>query len=172
MGIMNIRVCALLLAGCCLLAVGCQRQAAIPSDSFRLTVERIFTDHDYEISLVKVNVSHTQNTYISISNQFSHGTIFLANSPNDTPGDGEIALVASRFTQPGGKSYVVQTLIRPKSVGSYTGSRGSFTDTGDSPLETYLSVSLTNGDFKLDAPMEICRLDGKPVTMVVGKPVN
>ena len=171
---MNIRASILLLAGCCLLSAGCQREAAIPSDSFRLTVEREINSSDFVVSLLKIHVPH--NASISVASEFSHCMTTLADSPTDTdaPRDGQVALAASRIAQKGDTFAYIQIFIGAKARGSsgYTGGTAGNSVPAATTLDAYFSISATSGDYKLDTPVEIGRLDGKPVTLVVGKPTK
>ena len=166
---MNIRAFPLLLAGCCLFSAGCHRGAAVPSGSFRLTVERVITDQNMIVSLLKIHVWH--NASISVSGAGSHCIVNLANSPEDTARDGQVALTASRIiTRQGDDSAYIQTLIRTESASGFAGGPSINPVPAATTLDSFFSVSATSGDYKLDTPIEIGRLDGKPVTLVVGKP--
>ena len=173
---MNIRASILLLAGCCLLSAGCQREAAIPSDSFRLTVERIITERDIVVSVLKIRVAH--NASISVDSDHAHSMVLLADFPSDATRDGQVALTASRVTRQGDDYAYVQTLIGAKAGGGsgsspgFTGGPTVWSVPAATALGTYFAVSATAGDYKLDTPIEIARLDGKPVTLVVGKPTK
>ena len=162
----------LLLAGCCLLAAGCQREAAIPSDSFRLTVEPVIPYPYFVVSLLKIHVPH--NAYISVSSKYSHCMTTLADSPTDAPRDGQVALAASRITRKGDAFAYIQIFIgaKPSNGSGYTGGTAGNSVPAATTLAAYFSISATNGDYKLDTPVEIGRLDGKPVTLVVGKPTQ
>ena len=168
---MKIRASITLLAGCCLLSTGCHRGAAIPSDSFRLTVQHIITERDVVVSLLKIQVHHSG--CISIDGPDTHGMVVLSDSPADR--DTQIALSASRVARQGDDSSYIQTFSRVR-VGGADGGFSSGPAVHAVPaatkLETYFSSSVTDGDYKLDAPVEIARLDGKPVMLVVGKPTK
>jgi hypothetical protein len=165
---MNIRAFLLFLAGCCLLSAGCHREAAISGDSFRLTVERVITDHDIVVSLLKIHVLH--NASISVGSEHSHCIVNLANSPEDAARDGQVALSGSRITRRGDDSAYIQTLIRTESSAGSAGGASINPVPAATTLDSFFSVSATSGDYKLDTPVEIGRLDGKPITLVVGKP--
>ena len=169
---MNIWASISLLAGCCLLSAGCQREAAIPIDSFRLTVEPVITDHDIFVSLLKIHVPH--NAWLSITSEHSRCVMDLPISPADAARDGQVALSASRIERQGEDSASIQTLIRVRdqASGSTSGGPTVLPVPAATTLDTYLSISATNGDYKLDTPLEVARLDGKPVTLVVGKPLK
>ncbi len=169
---MNTRAYILLLAGCFLLSAGCYREATIPSDSFRLTVERVITDRDIVVSLLKIHVRH--NASISLSSEFSHCMTTLADSPTDAPRDGQVALTASRITRQGDDFAYIQTFVgaKPNGGSGFTGGTAVNPVPVTTTLGAYFSVSATSGDYKLDTPVEIGKLNGKPVTLVVGKPIK
>jgi hypothetical protein len=166
---MNIRAFLLLLAGCCLFSAGCHREAAAPSDTFRLTVERIITDQNVIVSLLKIHVLH--NASVSVGSEHSHCIVNLANSPEDGARDGQVVLSASRIiTRQGDDSAYIQTLIRTESSAGFAGGPSINPVPAATTLDSFFSVSATSGDYKLDTPVKIGRLDGKPMTLVVGKP--
>jgi hypothetical protein len=165
---MNLRAFPLLLAVGCLLSAGCHREAAIPSDTFRLTVEKVITDQNVAVSLLKIHVWH--NASISVGSGQSHCIVNLANSPEDAARDGQVAFSASRITRPGDDSAYIQTLIRTESLSGFAGGPSINPVPAATTLDSFISISATSGDYKLDTPLEIGRMDGKPVTLVVGKP--
>jgi hypothetical protein len=169
---MNIRASILLLAGCCLLSAGCQSETAIPSDTFHLSVEHVITHSELTVSLLKIHAPH--DAYIHLdSEQFHHGGLLMGNSPGEAARDGQIAFSASRLAREGDHSTYIQTFMRAESFGnSVTAGPALIPVPAATALDTYFSISATSGDYKLDTPMEIGRLDGRPVTLVVGKPTK
>ena len=170
---MNIQAFIMLLAGCCLLSAGCQREGATPSDCFHLTVQRVITESDVVVSLLKIHVRH--NGYISLDGPDSHGMVALPDSQADAVRDAQIALSASRVVRQGDDSAYIQTFSRVRVGGTDGGvSFGPAVRAvpAATKLETHFSSSVTDGDYKLDTPVEIARLDGKPVMLVVGKPTK
>ncbi len=169
---MNLRAFLLLFVGCCLLSAGCQREAAIPADGFRLTVEHTITEHDIVVSLLKIHVPH--NASISVAGEHSSCMVNLADSPGDAPRDGQVVLAASRIARQGDAFASILAHIAPKSGKGSNFTGGITTSSISVPvaktLDAYFSVSATSGDYKLDTAVEIGRLDGKPVTLVVGRP--
>jgi len=159
-----------MLAGCCLLSAGCKRQAAIPDDSFHLTVENVITDRDIVVSLLRVHVPH--NSMISLNSEYSHSMVTLAESSGDAPRDGEVALTASRITRQGDKFAYIQTFMgtKPNGGAGLTGGASTHPVPATMTLDTYFTVFAKDGDYKLGQTIEIAKLDGKPVTLVVGKP--
>jgi hypothetical protein len=167
---MNIRASILLLAGCCSFLAGCQRQAVVSNDSFRLTVQHVITDSDVVVSLLKIRVPHDAS--ISINGDGFHSMVTLPDSPAGAVRDGQIALSASRITRQGDNFAYIQTLIRLESPNGFAGGPAVHPVPTATRLESYFAVSAADGDYKIDAPLEIARLDDKPVTLVVGKPTK
>jgi hypothetical protein len=168
---MNIRAPLLLLAGCCLLSAGCHRESAVADDSFRMTVERVITDSELIVSMLRIHVPHDAS--ISVDGYGSHSMVVLPAPPAGVARDGQVALSASRVTRPGDGSAYIQTLIRPEnSDHGFAGGPAIHPVPEATKLEAYFSISATNGDYKLDTPVEIARLDGKPVMLVVGQPTK
>jgi hypothetical protein len=170
---MNRKAFILLLAGCCLLFVGCQREAAIPNDRFHLTVQRVISDTDVVVSVLKIRVPH--GARISVEADGGHNMVAVPpDGAEGTAKEGQVALSASRFTLQGDNFAYVQTLIRSESSKHSFASLGPnvYTIPAATKLETYFSISATDGDFMQDTPVEIARLNGKPVMLVVGTPTK
>ncbi len=168
---MNIRASILLLAGCCLLSAGCRHEAAVAGDSFRLTVERVITDSEVVVSNLKIHVRHDAS--ISVDGDGSHSSVVLPDSPAGAARDGQVALSASRITREGDDFAYIQTLVRPESPNhGFAGSPSIYPVRTTTKLEAFFSISAADGVYKLDTPLEIARLNGKSVMLVVGKPKN
>ena len=168
---MNIRA-SILLVGCSLLFIGCKREAAIPSDSFHLSVQSIITEGDLKVSLIKFHLPHSAS--ISVDSAHSHSSVSMQDAPQGAVGqrDGQVILSASRVAHVGDAFANIQTLIRLESDHGSAGSPSVSYVPAATNLDAYFSVSATSGDYKLDTPVEIGRLDGKPVTLLVGKPTK
>jgi hypothetical protein len=168
---MNIRASILLLAGCCLLSAGCHRERAVAEDSFRLTVERVITDSEVIVSILKIHVPHDAS--ISVDGDGAHSTVTLPDSPAGTARDGQVALSAARVTRQGDDFAYIQTLVRPESSNhGFAGGPSIYPVPTTTKLEAFFSISAADGDYKLNTPVEIARLNGKPVMLVVGKPTK
>lgn len=166
---MNIRA-SILLISCTLLFVGCKREAALPSDSFHLSVQSIVTDGDLKVSLIKYHLPHSVSLYID--SKHSHGSVSMRDAP--TPGevgqrDGQLILSASRVARVGDAFASIQTLIRLETDHASAGGPAVSYVPAATNLDAYFSVSATTGDYKLDTPIEIGRLDGKPMMLLVSQ---
>jgi hypothetical protein len=169
---MNIRGSILSLAGCCLLLVGCQREAAIPNDRFHLTVQSVIVDADVVVSVLKIRVPHGGR--ISVDADGGHSMVTVPpDSAEGVAKGGRVALSASRVTRQGDNFAYIQTLIRAESSKhSFAGGPSVHAVPVATKLETYFSISATDGDYMQDTPIEIGRLNGKPVMLVVGNPIK
>jgi hypothetical protein len=152
------------------LFVGCKREAAVPSGSFHLSVESIIAVDDLKVSVIKYHLPHDANVYVD--SEHSHGSVSMQDAP--TPNkvgqrDGQVILSASRVARVGDDFASIQTLIRLETDhGSAGGPYVSYVPAATN-FDAYFSVSATTGDYKLDTPVEIGRLDGKPVTLLVSQ---
>jgi hypothetical protein len=167
---MRIRWSILLLANWCFLC-GCQRKAEIPGDSFRLTVQKVVSDSDVRVSLLTIRLS--RGASISVDGEGFHSHVVLPDAQEGVFREGEVAVSAARVAPSQGKSAYIQTLICPQtSNGARAGGPSVYTVPTETKLASVLSLSATDGVYKLDSPVTIAQLEGKPVTLVVGRPTK
>jgi hypothetical protein len=82
-----------------------------------------------------------------------------------------VLLSAARVAPSQDKSAYIQTVIRPRSASGYAGGPCLYPVPTDTTLASVFSISATGGVYKLDTPVTIAQLQGKPVMLVVGKPM-
>jgi len=162
-------------AACGLFSAGCQSQtptpgeAAIPSDTFHLSVEHVTTHSEETVSLLKLRASREAFVHLD-SAQFHHCGFLMASSPGEPARDGQITFSASRLAHEGDHATYIQTFMHGESSGNSVTQGPTLNPVpAATALDTYFSISATSGDYKLDTPMEIGRLAGKPITLTVGK---
>ena len=163
---MKLRLSILLLAGCCFL-FGCQREASIPSDSFRLTVQEVISDTDIKVSLLTFQLSRAAHVSV-VGDGFLNSGV-LPDAQDGVIREGQVLLSAVRVAPSQGKSAYIQTLIRERSGSGYAGGPCLYPVPTDTKLASVLSISATDGIYKLDTPVTIAQLQDKPVMLVVGK---
>ena len=166
---MKIRLPTLLLAGCSFF-FGCQREASIPSDSFRLTVQEVISDTDIKVSLLTIQISRGASVSVDCDAFHSHGV--LPNAQDGMVRDGQVLLSAVRVAPSQDKFAYIQTLIRPRSASGYAGGTSLYPVPADTTLASFFPISATGGVYKLDTPVTIAQMQGKPVTLVIGKPTK
>jgi hypothetical protein len=166
---MKSRLFILILSGCCFL-FGCQREASIPSDSFRLTVQEVVSDTDIKVSLLTFQLSRAAS--VSVDGEGSHSSVVLPDAPDGVIREGQVLLSAARIAPSQDKFAYIQTLIRPRSASGYAGGPSVYPVPAETTLASFLSISATGGVYKLDTPVTIAQMQGKPVTLVVGKPTK
>jgi hypothetical protein len=169
---MNTRYLFLLFAICCLSSAGCRRPTAeyVPGDSFRLTLQDIITQEDVKISLLTIDVVRPASISVSTDSGYQSGA--LPDAPEGVVRQGQVVLSASRVVCPHDKQVCVQVTIVEKSAVGWAGGPAIYSVPSDTKLGTFFTVSATSGVYKLDAPLTIGQLQGKPVTLVVGKPLK
>lgn len=165
---MKPRLSLLVLAGCGFL-FGCQREASIPGDSFRLTVQEIVSDTDIKVSLLTIQVSRAG--HISVVGDGFLSSTALPDAQDGVLREGQVLLSAARVAPSKDKFAYIQTLIRPRSASGYAGGPSLYPVPTDTTLASAFSISAMDGIYKLDAPVTIAQLRGKPVMLVVGKPM-
>jgi hypothetical protein len=137
----------------------------LADESFHLTVERVITNQNVVVSVLKIHVSH--NAFVSVGSEpLSRIGVALA----DSPGNGQVALGASRIiTHQGDDTAYIQTFVSAESSGNSAAAPRINRVPADTTLDSFFSVSAVSGDYKLDTPVEIGELGGKPMTLIVGK---
>ena len=139
-------------------------------DSYRLTVERIVIDRNIVVSLLKIHVG--RNASLAVNSQSAQCMVTLADTPANSATDGQVVLTGAKILRPGEAGASIQTFIGVKKldgVSGFTGGAGVRPVPASTRLDSFFTVSAVAGDYKLDKPIEIALLDGKPVTLVVSK---
>jgi len=160
------------VAGSCLLLCGCPRQqvAGLPRDCFRLTVQEVISDSD--IQVVVLSVQARRPASLSVDTASSHSHVALPQGPDNALREGRVMLSAARVVPAGDPNAYIQVLTRPEVAGGFAGGPAVYTVTADTPLESFWSVSATDGVFRLDTPVTIAQLQGQSVTLAVGRPTK
>lgn len=150
---------------------GCQREASIPSDSFRLTVQEVVSESDVSVSLLTIRLSRRAS--ISVDGDGFHSHVVLPDAQEGVLRDGGVTVSVARVAPSQDKFAYVQALISPTAP---DGARDSGTCVypvpTDTKLASFFSISATDGVYKLDTPVTIAQMEGKPVTLVVDSPTK
>jgi hypothetical protein len=166
---MKIQTSISVLALACLLC-GCQHETSIPADSFQLTVREVISDSDIKVSVLDIRAPREAN--ISVDGEGFHSDIALPESPPGQPREGEVFLSGIRIAPSQDKSAYIQTLIRPRARGVSAGGAKVHSVPTDTTLAAFFSFTAESGVYRLDSPINIVQLRGKPVTLVVGRPTK
>ena len=159
----------MLLVGCCFLC-GCKREGSIPSDSFQLAVQEVVSDTDVRVSLLTIQLSRAAS--ISVYRGDSHCHVVLPDARDGVVREGQVLLSATRVAPSQDKSAYIQMLIRLRTAGGSAGKVGVYPVPADITLASFASISAAGGTYKLDTPVTIGQMQGKPVVLVVGKPTK
>jgi len=172
---MNIRVLLFSLGMASLAVAGCQQLPVTASNNtFHLTMERVVTNSDTLVSLVKIEVkARTQEdvhlSVTSLAYEKSSLSVLMVGMPNGAVRSGQVAFSASRSSRPGDGHAQVQLCEEERSGGNSTVGQSVWPIPSATELASYFSISAADGDYPLDTPMKIGDLDGKPVMLTVGK---
>jgi hypothetical protein len=140
--------------------------AAIPSGCFDLTVQDIVADSDVRVVVLTVKALRAGS--ISVDSDSSHTLTALPQGSGDGVREGSVVITASRVALAGDKEARIQLLVRTVAAGGHAGGPTVYTAPVDTELDTFLTVCATDGVYRLDAPVTIAQVQGKPVTLTVG----
>lgn len=173
------------LVGVCLataICCGCQQRSsdAPLAGSFQLVVDDMVKDDSFRVASVKI--SSRQPATLSIDMGSSHAAGELLISPADKLREGRAFFLASRVSEPRGTNALIQASLDVKVEGGDGGLliHGGFASgntevypvSQETKLQGFLNMSAKSGVYPLDTPIEIGRIDGKAVTLTVGKPTR
>jgi hypothetical protein len=157
---------------------GCQRHSVntMPSDTFRLLVDDMVKDEAFRV--VSLRISSMRPGILSVDREDSHARGYLLLSDADKLWSGQALFLASRMVGPSQTNALIQVRLQVKVEGGDGGMllHGSFQSGGSGPvyavtantqLDGFLSVTATNGIYPLQTPLEIGRINGKPVTLTI-----
>jgi hypothetical protein len=133
-------------------------------------IQDIVTDSDVRSAILKIYVPHPAS--ISVDGYNFHSVVTIQYLCKGDTEDGQVVLSASRIKVNDDKTYIQIS----ECASSWNGNRASGSSlhavSPDTKLEDFFTISATNGIYKLDSPITIAQLEGKPVTLVVGKPTK
>ncbi len=168
---MNIARPFLIIAVMSFLFHGCNRSDPTPSSGFHLSLLEVATDTDIRAVLLTIRTASAGT--ISVDEDGGHNSIALPDPDASGSREGSVALIASRVAPPGDGDIYIKTLIRPQTAQrGYAGGPSTYTLPRATRLADHFVITAMSGDYPLDAPVEIARLGGKPVTVTVGKPTR
>jgi hypothetical protein len=161
-----------ILSGIALIAfAGCGRPAPIPPAGFRLTLQEVATDENVRAALLTI---HTESAgSISVDEEGKHSSAIL-HEPNASGfREASIAVIASRIAPSGNGDIYIQTLIRPQTPnGAFAGGPSTYSLQRATQLADFFRITAKNGEYPFDTAVEIAQLQGKPVTVTIGKPTK
>jgi hypothetical protein len=159
--------------------LGNDTQDTVSGDNFRLEVQLVTANNDLLVSVLKIHVANdafkSKEVQLSCFCEDADGTVTLSDPRAGIMQDGEVVLSAWRIVaNQSDNSAYVQMLIQVKATNNVGAS-----DAGDESgvrtfpkwvrLDHYLIITAHDGVYPLNKPVGIGVLDGKPVTLNVGK---
>jgi hypothetical protein len=160
-----------------LAASGCHQRSddAVPAGSFRLVVEDMVKDETFRVASLKVLSS--QPGMLSVSKESSHSACQLLIPAGQKLREGQMFFIASKATDSRTtNAYILVSLQMKVEEGdggiiAHTGlGSTTFYPPKDTELDVICNLTAKSGVYPLDAPLEIGRVDGKPMILTIGKP--
>ena len=167
---MKSRICLLwFVVIACL--TGCERrQAAIPADSFRLTLTDLLASDDERFSNIKIETLDDQRYALRVEH-----ALFFSGDTSPINGRGAsaavpdrqqgITLVAYRHAGEEGKRDWGKAIIKNEQI-HHTDPRSLPSGTS---LTNILALNIRDGIYPLNKPLKIGRLHGEDLLLIVGK---
>jgi len=167
----------LLLLGLTLAVGGCQYRSAdrVPAGSFRLVVDDLVKDDSFRAAAL--TIESPQGGMVSLASESSHNSCALLRPAALPLFAARISFLASRTTDARGSNSVIQTDLQVKSEGGdggmliqgsvQAGGPATYPQRGLVKLEAVASLNAVSGVYPLDTPLEIGRIDGRPLRLTV-----
>jgi len=173
---MNSKLLIIILSACWLCACrredirGTNNADSIPTNSFQLSLKEGLADADNKIWLC--DISARPDSCFSVDGEDFHSQFALPDSGDPVSQHAGVFMSATRIA-PGQSSLAyIQILMRPMTKEHLAGGAGVLAVPTNTSLTEFISIYETNGVFKLDSPIIIGQMQGKPLTLVVGKPTK
>jgi hypothetical protein len=154
---------------------GCSQEQKLPPGNFQLTIRPIISNAYLKSSILDLSIQpalKSKQTVVSVKYENGNGgggngTRSLSNNKEGKLMTGEVFLSAAKMTPGQLDDAYIQTMIFPrKSTGDSMG-MSMFPVPKNTKLDSYLTLSVTNGIYALDKPIKIAELNGGPVTLTV-----
>ena len=154
-------------------------QDTVSGDNFRLEVQRVTTNNDLLVTVLKIHVAEdaakSKKVQLSCSCGDARGTVTLSDPTAGIMQDGEVMLSAWRIiANQSDNSAYVQMLIQVKATNNVVelnavDESGVRTFPKWVRLDHYLIITAHDGVYPLNKPVWVAVLNGKGVTLNVGK---
>jgi hypothetical protein len=161
-----------------LAACGCHLQAAdtVPSGSFRLVVSDMAKDETFRIASLKILSLQSGRFSVGTEGEGRAYGDFSA-SPTDKLQEGRVLFIASRMTDSRTTNAYILARLQATGTGKdgnggmlfQSSFEGMYYPSLDTKLAEFANMTAKDGIYPLDTPLEIGQIDGKPVTLTVGK---
>jgi hypothetical protein len=158
-----------ILLTCIILVISCGVHAAPlpPADSFRLTVEQLVESSVCRVVQLKFEARPTAEMLRILGESVYGGGSAITLGPILKGKVKEAKLIVASMLGDSNSVCHVATLTQ-SGVGTETTERGSYKLSPETELKSVIVLTVTNGLYKLNQPLEIGRRNGKPMRLVVG----
>ena len=177
------KISRLFFSVCVALATcGCHQRSVdtVPSGSFRLVVEDMVKDETFRVASLKISSVEPGTVSVGIGMEGSRVTGELLMPVGQKLRAAQLFFIASRATDSRTTNAYIIASFQVKVEGgdggmliqgnAHSGGSTTFYPPKDTKLVDFANLTAKGGTYPLDTPLEIGRVDGKPVTLTVGKP--
>lgn len=150
-------------------------QPAIPAGQFRLAVDEVVADKTLVVKRLTVTAAGSpfdSLAYpalpVSLRTDDGRQTLLATADSKDAPCSADVLVVGDLMERPAGPSEI-KVLLRVKGHdGGHAGGSSRF-QVPQKTMGEVVAVNIERGTYPLDTPLTIGTLQGKPITLVVGK---
>lgn len=151
---------------------GCHRkpEAAADTSSFTLEVTELASGSNNIISTLYVSAK--QAACLSIQSEGFEGQAGLSDAEGAELHEATVLLSATRIAPEQSSQSYIQVFVNFAVEDSKFGAPVLHTIPTNVSLPAFFSICASNGVYKFDAPVTIAMVEGKPMKLVVGKPLR
>ena len=142
----------------------------MPTDSCQLSAMEVFSEADSKVWMFAISAK--PNACISVDGEGFHSHIVLPDSKEMVPQHGEVFISATRIVPSQSSSAYIRTLICPMTREGKAPVAEVHTLPTNTALTAFFCISASDGIYRLNSPITIGQMQGKPITLVVGKPTK
>jgi len=158
---------------------GCkQRSTDAPATvGFRLEVDDMIKDEAVRLVSLKVFLMQPAKLWFGEGDSGVGGELLMPNA--DKLRERKVVLIASRVVDSHSTNTLIQVSLRSKAEGGdggllvegskWSGVTAAYPVSTNTKLDDFINVTTKSGDYPLDAPLEVGRIRGKPLTLTVRK---
>ena len=142
--------------------------APLPPNGFcRLTIEEVVNTGHCRVLNLKIEARPTAEMMALETEGRGSGSCRLSGNPKSKIREGKLVLVAMRTDHE--SPVETTTVLQSGSGGTSASFPASYDVPPDAQVETFFSLSVTNGLYELNRPLVIGKRNGEPMRFVVGR---
>lgn len=139
-----------------------------PNGFYRLTMEEVVNTGHCRVLSLKIEARPTAEMMeLRFLESRGGGSCLLSGNPKSKTREGKLVFAAMRTDRE--SAVETTTVLQTGSGGSSASLPASYDVPPDADVETFFSLSVTNGLYELNRPLIIGKRNGEPIRFVVGR---